>query len=115
MVEFGLEDVFNRPLFQVVHGYVYACIALHLRWRHLPGILRVLQAQLFSSKGWEDELARYRDTVARLDCANLPALGAGEIHARVTDLVAAGLRYWLQVMGMVAIALPGGGTLCKVL
>ncbi len=102
LVEFGMEDIFNHPLFQVVHGYVYACIALHLRMRHLPGILRVVQAQLFSSKGWEDELARYRNTVAGLECADLTALSAGELDGRVTDLVAAGLRYWMQVMVMVA-------------
>ena len=102
VVEFGLADVFNYPLFQVVHGYVYGCIALHLRWRHLPGILRVVQAQIFSSKGWEDELAQYCKTVAVLDGAHLPALSAGELYARVTDLAAAGLRYWLKIMTMVA-------------
>ena len=100
--DFGMDDVLNRPLFQVVHGYVYACMTLHLRPRHLLGILRGLRSQLFSTKGWEDELDRYRYSVSTQDCPNLMELSAGEIYNRVTNLVTAGLRYWLKIMGMVA-------------
>ena len=35
--DFGLDDFLSHPLFQVLHGYVYACITLHPRPRHLLG------------------------------------------------------------------------------
>jgi len=100
---FGLKDVMPVVPYRIINGHIYLHLDLHIRPRHLAGIVRDFAVHLNSMQDQESEQALYFQTVA--DLSGLPAkdLDAAALLERMDALGTAGMRYWVQIMKIVQV------------
>jgi pyruvate,water dikinase len=102
MNRLGLADALNWPIVRGVNGFMFVCLDVRLRPRHLGPIVRNIREHLRSMEEWPRELCIYREQVHRLTTAhNGSGESAGGIYARVVALCRSALRYWLHVSKIV--------------
>jgi rifampicin phosphotransferase len=99
----GLKDALPEVPYQVVNGFIYLHLQMHLRPWHLAGVIKDFALHLNSMQDQETEQTLYRQTVAALCQPTLSALTSEQILARLQSLGEAGMRYWLQIMKIVQV------------
>jgi rifampicin phosphotransferase len=94
---YGLHDALRWPIIRGVNGFMFLCLNLRLRPRHIPALIRDLRAHMASMGRWPQEVERYRTAVGEL-CKQAPRrASAPELLARVQSLLQVALRYWIHV------------------
>jgi pyruvate,water dikinase len=97
MKRLGIDDMFRWPLVLGVNGFLYACLDVRPRPRHIRGLVKDLLEHKNSTEQWPEELALYRAAVESVSRADLPDLSAAELLSRVEFLLRSALRYWIHL------------------
>jgi len=97
MSRIGLADALHWPIIRGVNGFIFGCLDVRLRPRHLRAVLRDFREHMHSMREWPVEVRRYREEVERLNSPALRITGSVSIYNRIEALLHAALRYWIHV------------------
>jgi len=100
MDRLGLGDVLRWPIVRGVNGFMFVCLDVHLRPRHIPAILRNFREHMTSMEHWPQELAAYRSAVAELSQQSPSRATASDLYTQVQSLLRSALRYWIHLTMM---------------
>jgi phosphohistidine swiveling domain-containing protein len=97
---FGLSDALQWPIVRGVNGFMFVCLQVRLRPRHIPAMIRDFQGHMTSMERWPQEVKQYRSAVAGLSQPAPESANALDLFTRVQSLLQAALRYWIHVTMM---------------